>query len=309
MLILAEIETAYGTDPTPTIAANALIVNNPVIDYLFESKERSNLTTGYPKLAPLQVGQGVKISFSHELKGGVANLSDAPALDPLLIACGLKGIADAGVSYSYEPECDVEGDSVTIWYYQDTILHKVTGCRGTFKISLTAGEIAFIDFEFTGLYGGTITDVTFPTLSSISYSAVPPVVFNTAAFTYNSVACVISKFEFDLGNNVTKRMSANAATGVAGYAITGRETKGSFDPEVLALASLNPWAIHAASTAYAIVCNVGTVAKSIVLIDVFRCILDVPKYGERDNIATYDLTYKTTGILTGENDDFRLTFK
>lgn len=308
---MAEIEVNYGVDPTPVIATNAFITTNQSIEYLFEAKERTSVTTGLLKTAGIQVGQGVKISFSTELKGGVANLGDAPKLDPLLLACGLKGTADAGVSYLYEPETDPHAnDSVTLWYQQDAILHKASGCRGNFKISLTPGNIAMIDFEFTGLYSGTIAaDSAFPTLASIGYSAVAPIVWNTASFTFNSIACTIAKFEFDLGNSVTKRIDANAASGVGAYIISGRETKGAFDPEATALSTFNPWTDFSAQTARAIVCMVGTVAKSIIQIDVFRCVLEQPKYADRDNILTHDIAWKAVSLLTSVDDDIRLTFK
>lgn len=306
-LILGEIETTYGTDPTPTIAANAIITTVPTIEYLTETKERTVVAPCFGKIAGVIVGQGIKITFSTELKNGVS-LGTAPALSPFLQACNMTEALDAGTETIYVPNSDIDGKSITIWFYKDGILHKATGCRGTFKLSATAGDLVMIDFEYTGLYGGAITDATFPTLASIEYGTVAPLVFKSGTFTFNSIALTISKFDFDIGNTVTRRLDANAATGVKSYSITQRETKGAFDPEVVALSTFNPWADFEAQTARAISVTLGQTGGNKIRIDIARTILEVPKYGERDNIQTYDLSFRTTALLTTADDDLIIRF-
>jgi hypothetical protein len=43
-----------------------------------------------------------------------------------------------------------QGASVTFYFYTGLKLHRVTGCKGTFKVNMTAGKFGMIDFTFTG---------------------------------------------------------------------------------------------------------------------------------------------------------------
>src|SRR3990170_2380928 len=87
-VILAEKEVTYGTDPTPLPASNAILCEAPEIEVLGKKLERNNVKSYFGTLAPINVGDGVKISITTELKGS-GTAGTAPEIGPLLEACGM----------------------------------------------------------------------------------------------------------------------------------------------------------------------------------------------------------------------------
>src|SRR5512146_738858 len=130
-VILAEKEITYGTDPTPLPATNAILVESPEIEVLGKKLERNYTKSYFGTLAPVNIGEGIKISFTAELKGS-GTAGTPPEIGVLLEACGMTHTNSPGVSDTYDPNSDLESvqGSVTIYFYQHNICHKVTGCRG-----------------------------------------------------------------------------------------------------------------------------------------------------------------------------------
>ncbi len=87
-VVLAKIEGTYGTDPTPTGAANAMLVSNLDITPL-DAKivERNVIRSFLGNADQLMSSVNVGITFDIELAGsGTAGV--APAYGPILRACG-----------------------------------------------------------------------------------------------------------------------------------------------------------------------------------------------------------------------------
>jgi hypothetical protein len=95
--------------------------------------------------------------------------------------------------------------SVTIFYNIDGVLHKVTGCRGTFTLNGAVGEIPTISFTMTGIYNSP-TDTAAP---SVTYSnQATPQVFkngNTTNFQLLGYSGCLQSVELDIGNEVIYR--------------------------------------------------------------------------------------------------------
>lgn len=68
-LITAKIESVYGTDPTPAAATEALIVKGePAFEVLGSSRSREVAMPTFGRLKGVNVGDGLKIAFTTELK-------------------------------------------------------------------------------------------------------------------------------------------------------------------------------------------------------------------------------------------------
>ena len=150
-LLLAKIEATYGTDPTPTGAANAILVRNLEITPLQSDIVQRELIRPYlGNYEQLLAQTRVQVTFEVELAGSGA-AGTAPAYDPVLQSCGLGVTISAGVSVTYVPESS-NFDSVTLYFFQDGIRHVVTGARGSFTLNGSVGAIPTIAFEMTGIY-------------------------------------------------------------------------------------------------------------------------------------------------------------
>lgn len=300
-VILAKIEDPYGVDAVPTAAANAILCEDPEIEPILKKLERNYVRSHYGASSPLVVGEGYKISFATELKGsGVAGT--APEIGVLLRACNFTETVNAGVDVDYEPNSlDSAGESVTLYFYRHNVLHKVTGCRGTFSLEAKVTEYGKLSWEFTGIYQGP-TDAEIVTGT---FNQTMPPVFRAAALTFHDYAAVIENLKIDAGNEITRRVDANAATGILEYFVGDRKVTGEIDPEVPALSDKNFWTLLTSGAKGLFTCTIGQSAGNRCVISGPKAQLDDLKYGEREKI----LTYAAPLVFVPDAGDDEITFK
>lgn len=151
--ILAIIETTYGVDPTPTGAANAMLVSNVSINPLNAQYVDRALIRPFMGGSEQLVGTAFKeASFEVELVGS-GTAGTAPAWGPLLRACGFAQTLTASTRVDYTPITNSQ-ESVTIYAFSDGVRHILRGARGTVQIRAVVGEIPRMIFNFQGIDGG-----------------------------------------------------------------------------------------------------------------------------------------------------------
>lgn len=203
-LLLAEIESTYGTDPTPTGAANAILVRSLEITPIQADVVERQLVRGFMgNFEAILAFQRVEMTFEVELAGS-GTAGTAPAWGPIMKACGATETIVADTSVTYAPRSS-SFDSVTFYYYTDGLRHKVTGARGSFSINATVGEIPTISFSFQGIYNAP-DDSANPTPTYQNQAK--PVLFkqgNTTAQQLFSYAGAVESFTFDLNAELVYR--------------------------------------------------------------------------------------------------------
>ena len=153
-VVLAKIETAYGVDAAPTGAANALVVSNLKIDPLKADYVERGIIRDYLGASEELPGACyMECSFDIELVGS-GTLATPPAWGPLLRSIGFAEVVTATIRVDYVPISTVF-ESSTIYWYDDGVLHKLLGVRGTATMDLTVGQKPVISFKFMGVDGGT----------------------------------------------------------------------------------------------------------------------------------------------------------
>jgi hypothetical protein len=151
--ILAKIESTYGTDPTPTEAANAMLVSNVTINPLNANNVDRDLIRSYMGASEQLVGTAyIDISFDVEIAGS-GTVGTAPAYAPLLRACGFAETVTGGVRVEYNPVTPVV-DSVTLYWFSDGVKHIAKGCRGGFAVKMGVSQRPVFSFKFLGIDGG-----------------------------------------------------------------------------------------------------------------------------------------------------------
>ena len=151
-VILAKTEAVNGTDAAPTGAANALKVFDVSISPMEIKGVALNYITGwFGSAMNLPGAMFTKIAFSVSLSGAGA-AATAPAWGALLLGCAhaeTTGLL-APVRVEYLPATDTL-KSLTIYWYDDGVLHKAIGCMGQPKLSAKSGEAPKLVFDFMGL--------------------------------------------------------------------------------------------------------------------------------------------------------------
>lgn len=299
-VVLAKVEASYGQDAAPTPGANAILTDLPEFEVLGRKLERNNTRSYFGHLPPVNVGEGLKIRFKAELKGSGA-VDTPPEIGALLRACNFtETITPSTGPVDYDPNSSTSGESASIYFYQDGILHKLLGCRGTFGFELKAGEYGAVPFELTGIYAGPADD----TAPSGTYNQTVPPKFLSANFTIDSYSGVIESLKAEMNNEIAKRVSANAATGILEYMIRQRKVSGECDPEAVTLATKDFWQMWEDSSAVALSATVGATAGNKCVITAPKVVLDVPKYGDREGILTYSLPL----VFTPDTGDDEIKF-
>jgi len=179
-VLLAAIETTYGTDATPTGTVNAVVSRNLEIDPLEGEELQRELDKGTFGADPgTLVGQHARIRLQVEVAGAGA-AGDVPAWDALMRAAGhVQDSDDPGGSPTeiyYDP-IDTGVDSCTFYFHGDDQRHRVVGARGSVTMEFGKRQYGYFQFEFLGL----ILDVTDTATPAIDQSAfVKPVPFRAA---------------------------------------------------------------------------------------------------------------------------------
>lgn len=311
-VILAKIESGYGVDPTPTGAANALLVSNPAPPVFAYQNVNRDLVRGYFGGSEELVGlRSVELAFDIEFSGsGDAGLT-APAWAPLLRACGFSE-TDSGAYFTYLP-ISTAIPSLTLYYFLDGVLHKALGCRGTCDFKMGLGERPLMSFKFTGLDGG-VTEVANDTPTLTAWKT-PPVITDTNAGDIN-FGCTYSTgalsagtaypsrgLNFSLGNAV----AFTPLLGGESVDLTDRDLTGSISLELTAAQTVTFKTAVDANTMSSMGFSFGTASGySLVLYmpNVQRINPRVEDYNGRV-MATYDLRITPSA----GNDELTLVVK
>lgn len=151
--ILVKIESTYGVDSVPTGGANAMLVSNQSVNPLQANNVDRALVRPFLGGSEQIVGTRYKeVSFDVEAVGS-GTAGTAPAWGPLLRACAMAETLIAVTRVDYLPITNAQ-ESVTIYYFDSGVLHKLTGARGTYTLMMKSGDLPKFSFRFQGLDGG-----------------------------------------------------------------------------------------------------------------------------------------------------------
>jgi len=304
-VILVKEEVTYNTDPTPTAGANAVLVEN--LNWQNEGarmNERPSIKASFGSVQQVYGGTLRTVTFDVELKGSGA-AGTAPEMGDLLESCGFAETVVASTSVTYDP-ASTAIKSVTLYYYQDGTLMKLTGARGNVSFSLPVGEVGKASFTITG----HVSAVTDATLVTGTYDSVVPSAFIGAAFSIDSgtpYSAVIANLSIDMGGSLSLSPDANSADGYGEVRMTTRDVSGSFDPEHQLVATTPFDADWKAGTNFALTTGaIGGTAGNI-----YTIALPVIYYreigpGDRDAIRTLDVSFGAAESTT--DDEISIAF-
>lgn len=302
-LILAKSEATYGVDSSPTGASNAVLVRNLEITPLQAETVSRDLIRPYLGVSDQLLAQTrVEVTFEVELAGS-GTAGTAPAYGPVLKACGLSETVVASTSVTYAPVSS-SFSSCTLYFHNDGIRHKVTGCRGTWSMSAEVGAIPFITFTMTGIYNAP-TDETLPSPTYANQAA--PLIFkngNTSNFSIFSYSGCLQSLNFDLANETVYRELVGCTKEVL---ITNRGPNGTVVIEAPSIATKDFFTIANGSSTGSISFQHGSTGGNIVTFTTAQSDIGSPTYSDQDGIQMLNLSYLAIPTSAG-NDELALAF-
>lgn len=301
--ILAKTEVTYGTDPTPTGVANAILVRNLNITPLNAELVSRDLVRPYLGASEqLLASSYVTVEFEVEM-AGAGTAGTAPAYGPLLLACGMAATTSAGVSVTYAPVSASFG-SATLYYNVDGVLHKVTGARGTVELQIQVGQIPVFRFSFTGLYNAP-TDTAAPAVTYTAFQT--PLAANsdnTSGFSLYSYTAALQSLSLNVNNSIQYR----TLIGAEDVLMTDRQSSGTAVFEAPTIAQKDYYSLALGSTLGNLAITHGTVSGNRVEIASSRVKVTNPTYQDLNGIHMMQIPFNLVPSTTG-NDEFSIIVK
>ena len=219
------------------------------------------------------------------------------------IAAGATTVYSISANAVYRPVSS-GFDSVTLYaQLQDNVLtssplHRITGCRGTFEISMTAKQIPVIKFTFTGLYNA-VADAA--NLASPVYTGfrtpLPVNKQNTPAFTLFGYSAIANELSVNLTNDVVYRN----LIGSESVLITNRDAKGSVTFEAPTITARDFFAAGLGTALGSLAITHGTTAGNIVDISAGGVNVLNPSYSEMDGIVMMQTPFELVAQSGGDD--------
>ena len=300
-IVLAKIETTYGTDATPTGAANAILVRNLNLTPQESDFADRNLIRPYLGRSQ-QIPAGIRavLEFEVELAGSGA-AGTAPGWGVLMRACGHSETVAAGVSVTYAP-ISASFESATIYFNVDGVLHKLTGSRGTMSLQMQVKQLPVFKFTITGIYN-TVTDTAAPTPTyTIFQTPLPVTNVNTTPFTLHGYSAVMSELSMDVSAQIVHRTLVGGSEQVL---YTDRQPQGSITIEATTVAAKDWWTAAKNSTTGALAITHGTAAGNKVAIAAPNVQLTKPTYTDLDGIQMLQMGMNLMPGSSG-NDEYTI---
>jgi hypothetical protein len=303
-VLLAKDESAYNADSAPVAATDAIMIED--LAWAFANarmQARKPVRASLGLLKSVFAGTLISVSGKTEVKGSGA-AGTAPEIAPLLRASGWAETVNAGVSVLYKPSSTQSvHKSSTMYFYDDGLLLKITGARGTCSFDLQVGAAIMCNWEFTGHFV-SITDVALPVATYDS--TVPPMLVNVP-FTVGGFAAVISKLAFDMGVELSIPENIAATDGYGEIQITGRNPTGSFNPLRVTVATKNFISEWQSGAALVLTTgDIGSVAGNKVKVDMPAITYTEIARGNQNNVGTYENTFEARE--SAGDDEVTLTF-
>jgi hypothetical protein len=260
-IILAKIEATYNVDPTPTGAANAMLMTDVTLTPMDGEDVPRNLELPYfGAQDEYPVGLRAVLEGNTELVGSGA-AGTAPKWGPLARACSLAETISAGVSVTYNPIQESQ-ESVAVHFYVGGTRHVFLGTRGDGDLMLNAQGIPVMRWKLTGIWS-VPTEQTRPTPVFTGWQK-PAIVtsVNTPTFSLGGTAFVMRNATLKIGSEIKPRF----LVGRDSIDIVDRNSELAASVEAVPLTTFDPFSRAIGFTTTAVSIVHGTAAGYITTI-------------------------------------------
>lgn len=234
-------------------------------------------------------GQTLSTFITNYTTGKIATLAEAAA-----------GTINAGVNYQipvnvlYSP-ASTGIPTGTLYYYEDGVLTILKGVRGTFTMEWTAAGAVKLNFTMSGEFVSK-TDVAVP---ACTYDSTRPPIWRSGKSLVDRAVAVVSRLNFDCGNNVVYPENPTSTEGFDTCVITERAMAGQIDPQATLVATRSILTDMRNGTQKIINALVGTAVGNRVGITIPAALYTGASPSDRQGLATEDVPFSCIGQDAG----------
>lgn len=317
--VFAKIETTAGVENAPTTSGSPndfIQALDPQYAPDFQVIERNYQRPSLSQTPHLMGRQLATLTFSTEVFGtGVAAVTTNPTTQAqatpkwadLLNGCGMVGAVVSSPAGKIYTPITASQQTLTIYCYYDGMLHKMTGAMGTFALHAEAGQLATIQWTFTGVYVAP-SAVSTPTPS---FTTVDPALVESCTFAIGGTASTVfipQTITLDVQNNIIPRADANSVKGFNSMYLTGRKPSITVNPEQVPEASHPFWGDFTGNNKKAVVFNIGNTGGNSMQVSCGNTQISQLTYADRDGLRVYDVTLAVISTTATGNDEFSFKF-
>ena len=296
--VALKIESVEGTAETLAAADATMLVWDPKVDLDTPHFDREPARASMSNHAGVSGTRSGTITFRVEVRGS-GTATTAPSWESALRCCGTVGTTTTKIDYN---PISASIPSCTIGLYADGKRYLFAGCRGNVRLVGTVGEPVMFEFSFKGKL---TSHADAALLGSITYeTTVPPPLLN-AAFSIQGLSAKVSKFEIDIGNELTLRTDISDVTGFASCLITKRKPTIKIDPEVETDAVHDFLDKLFTDVTGTLTMTIGSTAGNKIVVTAPAVQYSEADDGEREGNDIYDLTAMLT--LSSADDEVRFS--
>ena len=284
----------YGAATTTTQAITSI------------NRSGATATVVTPAAHNLQTGDRITISgatqteYNGEFQVTVTNATTftyAVTGTPVSPATGTPVINTSRV---YNP-VSINFPSITLYYNVDGLLHRLTGCRGSFEINVETTQIPVLRFSFTGLYNAP-SDTASPSTNFANFQI--PQVANTA----NTPSFSLFGFQGFMQSmtlNLTNEVNYRTLIGLEEVTLVDRRPAGTFVFEAPTVAQRDYWTSANTGTTGAMSLLHGSRNGFRVRLDAPRVSIGNPTYQSDNGVELLSIPF--TAAPSVGNDDLTIT--
>jgi hypothetical protein len=300
--VLLKVDSAYGTDPVPTGAANWMEARNVSYTPFDPEKVDRNIVQAYMGRSGTDiVSVWGKVSFDIAMAGSGA-AGTAPKYGAAIGACGFADTNTPATSDVYNLVTTAFASS-TVYMNIDGTLYKFVSCRGEMKGKIDAKGIPVHSFDLQSTYAAPAASAMFSPITKTGWPAEEPVnSAKTGKVTINSVDLAFSSFQWATGNKIERIDLPGPQLEVA---ITDRAPTASIIVLAPGLGTFDPYALANAGTNVALSNTHGSAAGKKAKHDLKVVIVNVAEV-QVQGMLGYNLTLEPTPV--SGNDEIAITF-
>jgi hypothetical protein len=299
----AKVETTPGTAVSLTGTDAAFNVYNFELQPNISFTERLS-QGGAGRLASIPAGSQGTATFRTEIG---YNGTDIPNWASVLFpACGLVNNG-SGVFFPRLERPGANTKTLTIGRYMDGKRRLLYGAMGTFNMVLVTGEMGYIDWTFSGIWGGE-TDVS---ILAPTYPTDGPLRVSGGTTTYNSVSACMQSCSFDVGNVVTGLQcngSTSNTTGFEYFLVSDRNPRITGNPQSNLVATQDRYGMMLASTEAAFSISLAAPSTSAVTLAAPKAQIVSISEGDQERIAIDQIEWQCNKNGSTENGEFSISF-
>lgn len=297
-LLTCKIETTYGTDATPAVGTDDVLVSNFSVTPLnVRYAERNHALPYFGGRGQINVGETMQMEFDLEMAGAGA-VATAPGYGSVLRACAMaQTITPTTGPVDYDMISDAE-ESASFYFYWDGVRHKMLGAYGSAEWRISEGQIPYIHITLEGLYGGIAVAAPGTPVLTAFQTPLAATKANTT-FSLHGYAAALASLTITQGNQHVYKNRPNSEK----MHFTGRQTVGKVSIECPKTDVKDFFTICRAGTTGALAMTHGITAGNKAILSAGQVQLTNPRTGEGDNMIMLDMDMIFIPTAAG-NDEF-----